>query len=198
MFLDKCIRYCIAVIVEERLILFKRANTQVIAMKRNLTETTPVTPNKDLKRSGDWLWILLLVVSLASCSDVQTNEDIIRSTYEGSDEERGTNLADHVDKNLVWIEANGFPYAGEYHGLDEVIRMVFDRLNQDWDDFTFTPEHYISDKDQVVVVGNYSGVNSQTKRLFKTRVAHVWKLRGKKIIRFEQIVDSYPVWKAIQ
>ena|ERR1041385_331630 len=125
---------------------------------------------------------------------MMTNLEIIKSTYEGkTSEENGKNLAKHVASDIVWTEANGFPYAGTYVGLEAVTRNVFHRLGTEWTDYKFTPEGYVVEGDKVVAYGTYSGTNNQTGKSFVARVAHVWKLRDGKITSFEQFVDSVPV-----
>ncbi len=120
-----------------------------------------------------------------------TNLEIIKSTYEGkTSKEKRKKLTKYAVENISWTEARGFPYAGTYIGLESVIEHVFNRLGKEWIDFKFTPEDYISNEDKVVALGTYSGTYKLTNKYFEARVAHFWKLRNGKIIRFEQIVDS--------
>ena len=92
-----------------------------------------------------------------------TNIDIIKSTYEGkTSEENGRNLANCVSGNISWTEAKGFPYAGVYRGLEEITRNVFGRLASEWIDYTFAPDGYVAEGDNVVAYGTYSGVYKKT------------------------------------
>src|SRR6185437_934905 len=123
-----------------------------------------------------------------------TNLEIVRSTYEGKNsEENGRNLAAYAAENIVWTEANGFPYGGTYTGLDAIGKNVFRRLATEWTDYTFTPEGYVAEGDKVVAYGTYTAVNKRTGKPLKARVAHLWQLKDGKIIRFEQFVDSQTV-----
>lgn len=123
-----------------------------------------------------------------------TNLEIVKSTYEGkTSEENGNNLAKYAAEDISWTEAKGFPYAGTYIGLESVIENVFSRLGSEWTDYKFTPEDYVVSDDKVVAYGTYSGTYKLTGKAFTARVAHVWKLKGEKIIRFEQFVDSKAV-----
>jgi hypothetical protein len=126
-----------------------------------------------------------------------TNLEIIKSTYEGkTSEENGKNLAKHVAEDISWTEAKGFPYAGTYIGLENVINNVFSRLGSEWIDYKFTPEDYVANDDKVVAYGTYTGTYKVTGKSLEARVAHIWKLKEGKIIRFEQFVDSHPVVEA--
>lgn len=140
---------------------------------------------------------LALLLALSSCSlnkKAMTNLDIIKSTYEGkTSEENGKNLAKYVADNISWTEAKGFPYAGTYIGLENVIKNVFSRLGSEWIDYKFTPDDYVASDDIVVAYGTYTGTYKITGKSFTARVAHVWKLNDSKIISFEQFVDSQPV-----
>ena len=123
-----------------------------------------------------------------------TNLEIIKSTYEGkTSEENGNNLAKYVAEDISWTEAQGFPYAGTYIGLENVTKNVFSRLGSEWIDYKFTPEDYVASDDKVVAFGTYTGTYKLTDKAFTVRVAHVWKLKNNKIIDFEQFVDSQPV-----
>ncbi|MHA4808931.1 nuclear transport factor 2 family protein [Flavitalea flava] len=127
-----------------------------------------------------------------------TNLEIIKSTYEGkTSEENGKNLAKYISENISWTEAKGFPYAGTYIGLENISKNVFSRLGSEWIDYKFTPEDYVAADDKVVAYGTYTGTYKLTGKAFTARVAHVWKLKDRKIISFEQFVDSKMVNEAM-
>jgi len=50
----------------------------------------------------------------------------------------------------------------------------------------------------VVAYGTYRGTYKRTGKYFEARVAHLWTLRGGKITRFEQFVDSRTVAAALE
>lgn len=145
---------------------------------------------------------LTVLIALSGCSserNTMTNLDIIKSTYEGkTSEENGRNLANHVSGNISWTEAKGFPYAGTYIGLENITKNVFSRLGSEWTDYKFTPENYVTSDDIVVAYGTYTGTYKATGKSFTARVAHVWKLKDRKIVKFEQFVDSQPVNNAMK
>jgi ketosteroid isomerase-like protein len=122
------------------------------------------------------------------------NLEIVKSTYEGKNsEENGRNLATHAAVDIVWTEAKGFPYGGTYTGMEAIAKNVFNRLATEWINYTFTPEGYVAEGDNVIAYGTYTGINKQTGKSLEARVAHLWKLKDGKIISFEQFVDSQPV-----
>jgi ketosteroid isomerase-like protein len=102
-----------------------------------------------------------------------------------------------LDDKIEWTEAAGFPYAGTYHGLQAVFEGVFTKLGGEWDGFKAEPSQFVVEGDEVVSVGTYSGTYQATGKSFSARYAHVWTVKDNKIVRFEQIVDSAEVDKAM-
>lgn len=140
------------------------------------------------------LAVIALLSGCVSKNHTMTNLEIVKSTYEGkTSEENGKNLAKYLAPDASWTEAKGFPYAGTYVGFEEIAKNVFGRLASEWIDYKFTPEDYVASGDKVVAYGTYSGTNEKTGQYFEARVAHVWQLKGCKIIKFEQFVDSKTV-----
>ncbi|MEM5481582.1 nuclear transport factor 2 family protein [Pseudoalteromonas fuliginea] len=128
-----------------------------------------------------------------------SNIDIIKSTYEGTtSQENGQNLVAHASDTITWKEADGFAYAGTYHGMNDITENVFQKLASEWYNYTFTPQNYLSQDDTVVVYGTYSGTYIKTGKKMQARVAHIWQLKNQKITHFEQIVDSKMVFDAMQ
>lgn len=128
-----------------------------------------------------------------------TNLEIVQSTYEGkTSEANGKNLQKYLSSDVQWREADGFPYAGTYQGFNEITLNVFAKLANQWDDYKFTVENYVAQNNTVIAYGTYSGTYNETEKSFNARAAHIWKLKDKKIINFEQIVDSKIVNDAMQ
>jgi len=118
------------------------------------------------------------------------NLSIIKKSYElGAKGDIPGMLADLSEK-AEWTEIAGGPYGGTYIGAEEVIKNVFERIGADWEQFACIPEEFHDAGDTIVMTGWYSGVHAKTKKSFKVRVAHVWKLADGKIIKFEQFTDS--------
>ena len=68
----------------------------------------------------------------------------------------------------------------------------------EWTNYKFTPEGYVVGGDRVVAYGTYSGTYKATGKFFEARVTHLWKLKGRKIVSFEQFVDSKTVVDAMK
>ena len=129
---------------------------------------------------------------------LQTNVALIRATYEGAPADNAKHLAALFTPETCWTEAAGFPYAGTFVGLDAITHNVFERLSSEWLDYNASAEHFVSEGEDVVVLGVYSGTYRKTGRYMEARFAHHWTLRDGKVVSFQQYVDSQKVWQAIE
>ena len=103
-----------------------------------------------------------------------------------------------LSPEIDWTEAEGFPYAGTYHGPRAVLEGVFMRLGSEWNGFAAIADEFIDGGDTIVVLGKYSGTYKKTGKSFQANFAHVWKLQDGKAIRFIQYVDTLLVHRALQ
>ncbi len=126
-----------------------------------------------------------------------SNLDIIRATYEGPSEQNGKNLVAALAPDAVWVEAAGFPYAGAYTGPENIIANVFHRLATEWIGYRAEVASYVTEGDQVVAFGVYSGTYKETGRAMRAAFAHHYTLRDGKIVRMVQYVDSHMVQQAL-
>ncbi|MBR0554629.1 nuclear transport factor 2 family protein [Ciceribacter sp. L1K23] len=126
-----------------------------------------------------------------------SNVDLIRATYEGSSEENGRNLMAVLHPDVEWTEAEGFPYAGTYVGIDALMAGVFARLGSEWIDYRADVQTYLADGDRVAAFGVYSGTYKATGKSMRAAFAHLYDIEDGKIRRMTQYVDSVMVAKAL-
>ena len=91
----------------------------------------------------------------------------------------------------------GFPLAGTYRTPTGVTSAVMERLSQDWDSWTAHDDTYIVEGENVVVLARYTATNKTTGKNINVRVAHHFIVRGGRIVRFEQFVDTAKVREAM-
>ncbi len=103
-----------------------------------------------------------------------------------------------LSSDVQWTEAEGFPYAGTYHGPKGVLEGVFMRLSSEWNGFAAVPDEFIDGGDTIVVLGKYSGTYKATGKSFQAPFAHVWKVSEGKAKQFVQYVDTLLVHRALQ
>ena len=123
--------------------------------------------------------------------------DVVRRQYlasaRGDLEELRATLADDVE----WTEMAGFPLAGTYRTPNGVTSAVMARLATEWDDWTAHDDTYVVDGENVVVLARYTATNKTTNKDIDVRVAHHFVVRGGRIVRFEQFVDTAKVRDAM-
>lgn len=128
---------------------------------------------------------------------MNSNRDIIRRTYEGSPEEKIQHLLAALSPDVEWTEAEGFPYAGTYVGIDALLQGVFQRLATEWDDYRADVHTYLAEGDRVAAFGIYSGTYKATGKSMTAHFAHLYQLRDGRIVRMQQYVDSALVQGAL-
>jgi len=124
---------------------------------------------------------------------MSTNLEIVKAGYEQGPDALLAALAPDVE----WTEAAGFPYAGTYRGVDEIVKNVFSRLASEWEGFRPDVEAFHDAGDTIIARGFYRGTYKKTNRPMAASFAHVWILQDGRIVRFVQYVDSRKVWDAM-
>ncbi|HJR09597.1 MAG TPA: nuclear transport factor 2 family protein [Pyrinomonadaceae bacterium] len=129
----------------------------------------------------------------------QENVEIIRVLYDSFGKGDIPTVLGQMDQNIEWREAENFIYADRnpYLGPQAVLEGVFMRLGTEWEGFTVTPEEWLDAGNHVVVLGSYSGTNKATGREVRAQFAHVWGVRGERVVRFQQYTDTKQFAEAI-
>ena len=122
----------------------------------------------------------------------------VQSVYEAFAKGDVPTVLGFLSADVVWVEAEGFPYGGAYHGPNAVLDGVFMRLGTEWEGFAAVPHEFIDGGDTVVALGKYSGTYKATGKSFQADFAHVWKIRDGKAFAFIQYVDTLLVYRALQ
>jgi uncharacterized protein len=125
---------------------------------------------------------------------MSSNLELIRSTYLLGP----AALLPALSMDVEWTEAAGFPYAGTYRGVDEIVKNVFARLGSEWEGFIPDLENLYDAGDTIIATGFYRGTYRKTNRPMSASFAHVFTLKEGKIVRFVQFVDSRKVWEAME
>ena len=127
-----------------------------------------------------------------------TNLDSVKAVYDAFATGDIPTVLGTFSPDIAWTEAEGFPYAGTYHGPRGVLEGVFMRLGSEWEGFAAVPDEFIDAGDIVVVLGKYSGKYKATGKSFQAHFAHVWRLSEGKATQFTQYVDTLLVDRALQ
>ena len=100
---------------------------------------------------------------------------------------------------IEWNEAENFPYAdgNPYIGAEAIVDGVFSRLASEWDGFHFAPEQFLDAGDTVIAIGRYGGTWRGTGKAMSPQAAHIWTCADGKAVRFQQMVDTLAVARAM-
>ena len=123
--------------------------------------------------------------------------DVVRRQYLASANGDLAALRATLADDVEWTEMAGFPLAGTYRTPDGVTTAVMERLGQDWDGWTAHDDTYVVNGEDVVVLARYTATNKATGKDIDVRVAHHFVVRGGRIARFEQFVDTAKVREAM-
>jgi uncharacterized protein len=116
--------------------------------------------------------------------------DVVRRQYLASAAGDLEALRATLAPDVEWTEMAGFPLAGTYRTPEGVTANVMEKLGQDWDAWTAHDDTYVVDGENVVVLARYTATNKATGKDIAVRVAHHFVVRGGRIVRFEQFVDT--------
>lgn len=116
--------------------------------------------------------------------------EVVRRQYIASAQGDLEGLRATLAPDVEWTEMAGFPLAGTYRTPEGVTTNVMERLGSEWADWTAHDDTYVVDGENVVVLARYTARNRATGKPLAVRVAHHFVVRGGRIVRFEQFVDT--------
>ena len=106
-----------------------------------------------------------------------------------------------MDANIVWNEAEGFPYADQnpYIGPDAVLNGVFGRIMAEWEYWNLTDiKLHDMSGNQVLATLRYKAKHKTTGKEINSQTAHLWTLWGGKITAFQQFTDTKQAAEAVK
>ncbi len=106
-----------------------------------------------------------------------------------------------MDANIVWNEAENFPYADKnpYLGPDAVLNGVFARIGDEWEYWNLTGiQLHDMSNNQVLATLRYKAKHKKTGKLIDSQTAHLWTLRDGKITAFQQFTDTKQAAEAVK
>jgi ketosteroid isomerase-like protein len=123
--------------------------------------------------------------------------DLVRAFYAALAQGDIPVLLGLLHPDLEWTEAEGFPYySGTWRQPRDVLEKLIKPLLRDWDDFSALADDFITEGDRVVSLGAYRGVNKATGKAMRAPFAHVWRVAGDKLKRFDMYTDTLLIARA--
>lgn len=126
------------------------------------------------------------------------NVKIIQGLYDAFAAGDMQSIATAFASDISWTEADGFPYAGTYIGMDEILNGVFMKLGTEWDGWSAIPHRHVAEGDTVITLGEYRGTYKATGKALKVPLVHVWELADGKVKTFVQHTDTAIVLEAMK
>lgn len=102
-----------------------------------------------------------------------------------------------LDPGVMWVAAEGYPYAGTYVGPDDLLEGLIARIGAEWDNYSVVTHTYVAEGDRVVALGYYRGTYKATGRSVEVPFAHVWQFVDGKVVSFRTYTDGPPWQRAV-
>lgn len=127
------------------------------------------------------------------------NVTLIQGIYDAFSQGDVPGVLGAMSPDIVWMEADDFPYAdgNPYIGPEAVANGVFMRCATEWDGFAVAIDELIDGGDTVVALGHYTGTYKATGCAQKTQLAHVWRVEGGQVVRFQQYANTLHVARVV-
>ena len=121
------------------------------------------------------------------------NVSLLRNLYDAFGRGDIPSVLGAMSPEIHWHQAEGNPYmqSGEaWIGPEAVLNNLFMKLGAEWDGFTVHPKSFHGAGDSVIVEGRYTGTYKATGKGMDAQMCHVWDVKGGKVTRFQQYVDT--------
>jgi ketosteroid isomerase-like protein len=127
--------------------------------------------------------------TIADAADPRQIAQTVYTAFAAGDMDTFTGL---MSPDIVWMEAEGNPYAdmNPYIGPEAVMSGLIARLVAEWDDFSVTPEEFVTEGNRVVVFGRYRETWKTTGARINIPFVHSWTIEEGKIVAFQQYTDT--------
>ena len=125
-----------------------------------------------------------------------SNVEIVRCIYKAFSEGDMETINQLLSPSVEWIESDGIPYGGAFHGYEAVVEGVFSKIGAEWIDFTARVDEFIDAGDVVVALGADSGTYKATGKKMSAPTASIWTVKDGKIVKFRQYIDTLAVVSA--
>ena len=102
-----------------------------------------------------------------------------------------------LSPTIRWEITPGFPYGGDYAGVNAVFQEFFGRVLSDFDDWRTVMNELHDAGDRVLALGTYSGRAKTTGKTFVARFSHCWTVDGGTITRLQQCADTVQISNAL-
>ena len=121
----------------------------------------------------------------------QPNTNLAQQAYESFKAGNIPALLDLLSDNIEWelpVVAD-IPYTGKRQGR-EAVGQFFAMVDESQEALLFEPQQFIEQGDKIVGLGRYAWRVKATGREYASDFAHVFTVRGGKIVGFHEYLDT--------
>ena len=101
-------------------------------------------------------------------------------------------LTELLDPQVEWTSAENFLYADQspYVGIDAVLKLIFERLPADWDDFSVSAGEVLGGGDLVIANGRFLGRFKANGASINAQFVQVFQFKDGKIAKCQTYTDT--------
>jgi ketosteroid isomerase-like protein len=97
-----------------------------------------------------------------------------------------------LDPQIEWTAAENFLYADQspYIGIDAVLKLIFERLPADWDDFSVSAGEVLGGGDLVIANGRFLGRFKANGASIDAQFVQVFQFKDGRIAKCQMYTDT--------
>ena len=124
------------------------------------------------------------------------NVKIVRAVYDSFAAGDVEAVFAAMTPDIEWVESEGMPYGGVYHGRDAIVSNVFGPILADVEGFTAAPDEILPlDETRVVALGRHDGRGAKGR--VQARFVHIWTVANGLVTRYQQLADTHTFRAAV-
>jgi ketosteroid isomerase-like protein len=118
--------------------------------------------------------------------------ETVRSFYDALTRRDAQLFTELLDPQIEWTSAENFLYADQspYVGIDAVLKLIFERLPADWDDFLLGAGEVLGGGDLVIANGRFLGRFKANRALINAQFVQVFQFKDGKIAKCQMYTDT--------
>jgi ketosteroid isomerase-like protein len=118
--------------------------------------------------------------------------ETVRSFYDALTRRDAQLFTELLDPQIEWTSAENFLYADQspYVGIDAVLKLIFERLPADWDDFLLGAGEVLGGGDLVIANGRFVGRFKANRALINAQFVQVFQFKDGKIAKCQMYTDT--------
>lgn len=125
-------------------------------------------------------------------------KEVVNQLYQAFSDRDIAKLERLCSKDIVWTQNPGFPGGTVSIGIKDIIKNVYDANTARWKFFSFERNSTVNAEDKVLVQGVYTVQAHGSDEKISAQTAHVFTIKDRKVISFEQYTDSKTLWDNYQ